>query len=91
MRKTKNNNLLRSKTTGRFIPRSSSRTTTSNNNIVNGRLYLFKPNGIVVRSRRTCSNGLRLVSYHKNLNGFARVVDLAPASREQVREYLANA
>jgi hypothetical protein len=74
--------LIRSTTTGRFIPRNQV-------NIVAGRLYNYK--GTVVRAKKKCANGLRLVSFHKKLNGFARDEELSPISKEQVQEYLKEA
>jgi hypothetical protein len=75
---------LRSKTTGRFVPRAS-----LSNNIVNGRLYDYK--GAIVRARKRCNNGLRYVSFHKKLNGFVPDTDLRPISVAQVRDYLEHA
>jgi hypothetical protein len=74
---------LRSKSTGRFVPRSTAP------KIVNGRLYEYR--GAVVRARRLCNNGLRYVSFHKTLNGFVRDEELVPIDTTRVRDYLARA
>jgi hypothetical protein len=76
--------LLRSPRTGRFISRSTATT-----NIVNGRLYGYK--GAIVRARKQTNNGLRLVSFHKKLNGFVRDEELEVVEPSKVREYLARA
>ncbi len=53
-----------------------------------GRLYSF--NGVVVRAKSLCSNGLRHISCHKVLNGFCRDNELRPISGKRVNDYLHN-
>lgn len=72
---------IRSKVTGQFVPRSTV-------NVVNGRLYDY--NGVVVRARKLCANGLRMVSYHKKLNGFVRDEELKPIDSKAVARYLSE-
>lgn len=74
---------LRSKTTGRFVPKAKTPT------VVNGRLYEYR--GAIVRAKKLCNNGLRYVSFHKTLNGFVRDEELRQISTDKVREYLNRA
>jgi hypothetical protein len=75
---------IRSKLTGRFIPRPAPAS-----NVVNGRLYDYR--GATVRAKRKCNNGTRMISFHNSLFGFVKDTELTPISREKVTEYLSYA
>ena len=75
--------LIRSKYTGKFLSPSTPKS------VVNGRLYEYK--GAIVRAKKLCNNGLRMVSFHKKLNGFVRDEDLRIVSKDAVTRYLDKA
>jgi hypothetical protein len=52
-----------------------------------GCLYSF--NGVVVRAKSLCSNGLRHITCHKVLNGFCHDNELEPVDTQKVNKYLA--
>lgn len=54
--------------------------------IRNGSLYDL--NGVVVRVRQTLSNGMKLVSVHNSLFGFAKISDLKKIGSHEVENYL---
>ena len=62
---------------GRFAPKAV---------IKPGCLYEF--NGLVVRARKMCSNGYRLVSLHNTLFGFAHDSNLHKVTNKKVSSYL---
>jgi len=69
---------LRSKTTGQFIPRKRP--------IISGHLYGYR--GAVVRAHRLAINGIRHVSFHKQLHGFVKDSELQWINCDQVKQYL---
>jgi len=56
--------------------------------IRNGSLYEWR--GITVRAVRDLNNGLKLVTFHKNLYGFAKVNELHKIGLSQIEQYLSN-
>lgn len=85
---------IRSKITGRFIPRAAKTTTKPQFTIVPGRLYGYR--GAVVRAgadtiRRNDKPVRRHVSFHKSLFGFVAERELQIIPREKVKEYLNHA
>ena len=81
---------LRNPTNGRYVPNSSMQSSsvpqTSSTNVVPGRLYGYQ--GFVVRAGRKTNNGLRVVSYHKKVNGFVKDSELRVIDNNKVNEYL---
>jgi len=57
-----------------------------NISIRNGSIYSWR--GLSVRVRKDLNNGLKLVSIHNNLFGFAKPEELELIDRAQVEEYL---
>lgn len=72
---------IRSKN-GRFAPATP-------NEVKNGSLYGYR--GTVVRARKACRNGKRLVSFHNQLFGFVSDAELVKIPSIQVQNYLVNA
>jgi hypothetical protein len=79
---------LRSSLTGKYISSRSVISKSKPSTIRPGSLYGYK--GAVVRAGQPVPNGMRHVSFHKQLHGFVPEADLRLIPVEKVEEYLSN-